>query len=449
MSARTPSLAIMSNLEIVESIINRLDSNCTESKLSALTDIKCTLLSSKSPFLKQLVRASTIPRVVGCLGCRESPPILFEATQVLKDIAIVACTHRRLATGKGVRPIVTELLSRSPTDVRAQAIWAFGNIAGSSIEARDMLLDFGVLLGMLKIIFTPECMSSIESKDLKTATWTMQNLCKGSPSPPLTVILKVLPVMSVFLQVIQDEAILVHVCKIFSDISGHGHEQAALELLRAGICPRILEMLWKTDKQVRMAALQTIGNFILSSDLCAQLVLNAGALIELHDLMQDNDLDIRTEAFWILSNIAAGTPAQAKRVVDEPGVLELLISSIGFDHDSSIEAAWAVANLLAIRDHITTVLLLSLGCMHKIAHLLGADESDERTLEMALEAIVDVLESTSGFLKDDIIEKLCIPSVIGNLTKLEDHESPKISFEASRISKEFLFPSTCYPPTSR
>lgn len=55
-------------------------------------------------------------------------------------------------TGSGAIPILVKLLESSEAEVREQAAWALGNVAGDGPESRDAVLLGGILQPLVKII---------------------------------------------------------------------------------------------------------------------------------------------------------------------------------------------------------------------------------------------------------------------------------------------------------
>merc|ERR1712151_1431898 len=85
----------------------------------------------------------------------------------------------RFVVENGALPIFVELLRSPNDDVREQAVWALGNIAGDPPNFRDLVLQSGGLSPVMNVLRESE-----KTSMMRNATWTLSNLCRGKPPPP-------------------------------------------------------------------------------------------------------------------------------------------------------------------------------------------------------------------------------------------------------------------------
>jgi importin subunit alpha-1 len=83
-----------------------------------------------NPPIDDVIASGAIPYLVHFLQAEQVPNLQFEAAWALTNIASGTNAHTKLVVESGCVPIFSALLRSPSEDVREQAVWALGNIAG-------------------------------------------------------------------------------------------------------------------------------------------------------------------------------------------------------------------------------------------------------------------------------------------------------------------------------
>ena len=91
----------------------------------------------------------------------------------MSNVAAGTSEQTRVVAKSGAVPALIHLLSSENIDVKVQAVWALGNIAGEGPYCRDIVLQHNGLPPLLHLV-----RHNKEQSLLRKATWTLSNLCR-------------------------------------------------------------------------------------------------------------------------------------------------------------------------------------------------------------------------------------------------------------------------------
>lgn len=335
----------------------------------------------------------------------------------------------------GAVPIFVRLLMSPNEDVREQTAWALGNVAGDSVQCRDLVLQSGALQALLQVSNTFSDTSRLST--IRNCTWTLSNLCRGKPSPPFETVKPALPLLARLL-FSQDMETVTDACWALSYLSDGPNERIDA-VLNSGVAARLVELLGHSAASVQTPALRTVGNIVTGDDSQTQFIINLNALPALLWLLDHPKKNIRKEACWTISNITAGTADQIQAIVSTgvfPKLIELLRSS---EFDIQKEAAWAVSNATSGGSPEQIMYLVEQGALPPLCDLLQV--ADSKVVTVALEGLENILKLGQSMGEAYLQHLVNIIQDCNGLTlieELQNHENQAIYQRAVKVLEVYF-----------
>merc|ERR1719436_1773542 len=381
-AASTPGNAHV--LAQMPNMVHALTSDDPEAVFNATQQFRKLLSIEQNPPIAEVINAGILPRFVQLLREVSRPSLQFEAAWVLTNIASGTAEQTRVVVEHGALPLFVELLQSPSEDVREQAVWALGNIAGDCPNFRDLVLQSGGLNPIMRLLG-----DTTKASLMRNATWTLSNLCRGKPPPPLEWVTPALPTFATLLSS-SDVEVLTDASWALSYLSD-GSNDRITAVIQSGVCQRLVELLGHQSPLVQTPALRAAGNIVTGDDQQTQAMLGCGLLAPLMHLLSHSKKSIRKETCWTISNITAGNRQQIQEVISHglvPPIIHLLQTA---DFDIKKEAAWAVSNATAGGSPQQIEYLVECGCIKPMCDLLTV--SDSKMIGVALDAIENILKT--------------------------------------------------------
>lgn len=395
-AAPPPNANLANKLEQLPEMVKGVSGDDPAVQTECTTQFRRLLSIEKNPPIQQVIDAGVVPRFVEFLQRDDNPALQFEAAWALTNIASGTSEHTKVVIEVGAVSIFVRLLLSPNDDVREQAVWALGNIAGDSPPCRDLVLRADAMNPLLQQLHQNSKLSM-----LRNATWTLSNFCRGKPQPDFEMVRPSLNTLSSLIYS-TDEEVLTDACWALSYLSD-GPNEKIQAVIEAGVCRRLVELLLNPSPAVQTPALRTVGNIVTGDDLQTQFIINHNALPCLLALLSSQKKGIRKEACWTISNITAGNKDQIQAVIEAnivPPLIQLLTNA---EFDIRKEAAWAISNATSGGNAMQMKYLVQQGCIRPLCDLLTVN--DAKIVTIALEGLENILK-----VGDDDVKRGALPN---------------------------------------
>ncbi len=238
-------------------------------------------------------------------------------------------------------------------------------------------------------------------------TWTISNLCRGKPAPPLEQVVAAFPYLLARLQG-NDPECQADACWAVSYVSD-GEKERINAVLEADFLPPIMEILGQqTQQPLQSTALGVVGNILLlliGDEHHTQALLDTTMIVLPHllSLLSHPKKKIQKEACRVISNITAGTLSQIQAVID-CGIFPTLIRLANVaEYDIRKECVLCLFNAIEQGSPKQVQYLVSLGILQFLATLLDTNK-DQQLIPVYLTAIHNILKSNIGEFSSLVIE---------------------------------------------
>lgn len=218
------------------------------------------------PPIDEVVRSGVVPRLVQLLDYESNNKIQYECAWSVTNISSGNTQHTTAVVQCGAIPALIRLLDSQYQEVREQAVWALANISGDSSGARDAVLQTGILRPLLRDLEN-QTTSGTPSRYLQNAAWALGNLCRGKPQPDFELLKPALPVLRKLLhsnapEILCDAGWALSYLSDSSDLVDPHHVERINEVLKSGVCNRLVDLLNYREYAIQGSALRTIGNLL-------------------------------------------------------------------------------------------------------------------------------------------------------------------------------------------
>lgn len=118
--------------------------------------------------IQKLIDSNIIIKLIEYMKQSDYNRLQIESAWIITNVLAGTSYQCSSVINKGVIPVVLSLLASNDPDVVEQIVWGVGNLAGDSVENRDLLLNNNVVPKLVHVINT-----STKYQTIKQAAWCL------------------------------------------------------------------------------------------------------------------------------------------------------------------------------------------------------------------------------------------------------------------------------------
>ncbi|KAI9338838.1 armadillo-type protein [Obelidium mucronatum] len=219
-------------------------------------------------------------------------------------------------------PPLIHLLRSSGDQVRVQAAWALGNVAGDCKEYTQILLDHGIMEPLLEIpYYEMSQRKCIQARHV--VCWVIANLCRWD-NRDWSQVEPCFPLIQDTVLNFRDEDVMSEAMWALSRIF-HGKNPGNSKLVQVPLIRKLVSSMQSSRANIQTPVLRVMTNISGESKHAhTDVLIQAGILDAIYSILISRHVHIPQviiEVLHCLSNITAGTPEQ-KEAVNRAGLFE-------------------------------------------------------------------------------------------------------------------------------
>ncbi|KAJ3330909.1 Importin alpha subunit (Karyopherin alpha subunit) (Serine-rich RNA polymerase I suppressor protein) [Blyttiomyces sp. JEL0837] len=264
---------------------------------------------------EQVLALGILPRIREML-LDSLPTIQYEACWVITNIAAGTSDHTWASVNADMIQPLIGLLASHTDQVRVQAAWALGNIAGDCKELTQRLLDEGIMAPLLQI---PKMTSFSYKKDNQAkhvVCWCIANLCRWDIRD-WDQIRPSFEMLTETTLACRDDDVLSEAIWALSRIF-HARHPAISALVTKRLCVKMVHLLQSPRISIQNPVLRVMTNISGDSNPeHTQVLIDSGILFAIQSILHFRTQfgpQVIIELLHCLSNITAGTTEQKEAV---------------------------------------------------------------------------------------------------------------------------------------